>query len=90
MKPLSKRVIIKPEEVAQESKSGIVLGFQKGQSELLRQIFPDKAEVIVIGEGVSAVAIGDRVVFQRWGAREVGEGQCVVAESDIIAIIGGN
>ena len=84
MRPLTGTVIIRPSPVEQKQGS-IIIGYQEGQSPLLRPIFPFSGEVISVGPG-SGFSPGQNVVYQRWGTREIGE-FLVVSEKDVVAIL---
>jgi co-chaperonin GroES (HSP10) len=89
MKPLKNNLIIKPIKLEQKTDSGIILGFQDGQSQLLRQIYPNIATVLQIHpDDQQEFAVNEIVVFLRWGARELnGSELLVINKKDIIGKI---
>ena len=78
--PLRKRLLIKPIKSSETTKSGIVLAGEKKS---------DRAEVIAIGEEVKGeLKLGDIVLFQSYGGREVeleDERYLFVEEDEILA-----
>jgi len=91
IKPLGERVLVKPSEGLEKSKSGIVLPDSAKEK-------PQEGEVIAVGSGkyidgklVSLdVAKGDKVLFSKYGGDEIkieGEELKILQESDILAII---
>jgi co-chaperonin GroES (HSP10) len=89
MKPLKNNLIIKPIKLEQKTDSGIILGFQDGQSQLLRQIYPNIATVLQVHpDDQQDFTVNETVVFLRWGARELnGSELLVINKKDIIGKI---
>lgn len=94
IRPLGDRVLIKPKEQGEETKSpsGIILP-DSGSDDR-----KDRGEVIAVGEGKRgddnelipvAVKVGDQVIFQ-WGDKVEfqGEEYYLVSEGNILAVIG--
>lgn len=91
LKPLGDRVIVKPVEKEEVSKGGIILPDTVKEK-------PQEGEVLAVGPGkvnddgsrtVMEIAVGDRVMFSKWGGNEVtldnGDKVLILHESDIIA-----
>lgn len=77
-------IAVDPVEDLTKTDSGIILGFQDGQSQLLRQTFPDRGR-IVAGE---LLAKDTHVIFARWGAQEIaGTDLISISDKDILAVI---
>ena len=88
LKPLTNLVIIDPIWPEQKTESGIILGNQEGQTELLREVYPTTAVIIAIGSGVSGFEIGETVAFSRWGCRDLcleDNNWWVINKKDIVA-----
>ncbi|MGL5347922.1 MAG: co-chaperone GroES [Peptostreptococcaceae bacterium] len=91
IRPLADRVVIKKVEAEEKTASGIVLpGAAKEQ--------PQMAEVVEVGPGgivdgkeiVMELAVGDRVIFQKYAGTEVkieGNEYTILRQSDILAVI---
>jgi chaperonin GroES len=91
VKPLADRVIVKPIEVEEKTKSGIVLPDTAKEK-------PQEGEVIAVGPGryedgkqvPMNVKEGDRVLFAKYAGTEIkmdGEEYLIMRESDILGII---
>lgn len=93
VKPLFDNVLIKPLEAVNTTASGILLPDNAREK-------PQMGEVMAIGPGVMddgeivkksmQVAVGDKVMYKKWGGDEVkvkGEEWMIVKQSDILAII---
>ena len=93
IKPLNDKVIIKPIEEDEVTKSGIVL------PETAEKEKPEKGEVVAVGPGKllengqrapMSVKVGDKVIFKKYSPDEIKidkEEYLVIEESDIIGII---
>jgi chaperonin GroES len=93
IKPLNDKVIIKPIEEDEVTKSGIVL------PETAEKEKPEKGEVVAVGPGKllengqrapMSVKVGDKVIFKKYSPDEIKidkEEYLVIDESDIIGII---
>ena len=91
IRPLADRVVIKKLEAEEKTASGIVLpGAAKEQ--------PQMAEVIEVGPGgivdgkeiVMELAVGDKVIFQKYAGTEVkieGNEYTILKQNDILAVI---
>ncbi len=93
LEPLADRVIIKPAETEEVTKSGLIIPDTAKEK-------PQAGEVIAIGPGIVKddgtrvpldTKTGDRVMYSRYAGTEIkvdGEKLLIMHESDIIAIIG--
>lgn len=93
LKPLADRVVIKPLNATETTKSGIVI------PETVQKEKAEKGEVIAIGpgkmmengtRGAMAVSVGDKVMFKKYSPDEIkidGQELLILDESDILAII---
>jgi chaperonin GroES len=93
IKPLNDRVVVKPAEAEQVTKSGIVLPDTADKER------PEQGEVIAVGEGKilengsrakMSVKVGDIIMFKKYSPDEVKVGDeeyLVISEGDILAII---
>lgn len=91
LKPLADRVVIKPVEAEETTKSGIILtGAAKEK--------PQVAQVIAVGPGgmvdgnnvEMTVKVGDKIIASKYAGTEVkvnGEECLIVRQSDILAIV---
>ncbi len=94
LKPLSDRVLIKPMEAEEMTKSGLVI------PETARKERPQEGEVIAVGPGKvgqdgktipMSVKAGDKVIFSKYGGSEIkidDQEYLVMREEDILAVIG--
>jgi len=91
VKPLADRVIVKPIEAEEKTKSGIVLPDTAKEK-------PQEGEVVAVGPGryedgklvPMNVKQGDRVLFAKYAGTEIkldGEEYLIMRESDILGII---
>ena len=91
LKPLSDRVILKPVEAEETTKSGIILTSAAKEK-------PEVAEVVAVGPGgmvdgkevVMTVKAGDKVITSKYSGTEVkvdGEEYTIVRQNDILAIV---
>lgn len=89
IKPLADRVVIKPEEPQETTKSGIVLAGSAKEK-------PQIAEVIAVGPGgmvdgkevTMYLSVGDRVIASKYSGTEVkidGEEYTIIRQNDILA-----
>lgn len=95
MRPLGDRVIIRPlseDEVGTKSPAGIII------PDTVSKDKPEQGIVVAVGEGryeqgeriPVSVAVGDRVVFSKYGYDEVkvgGDEYYVVSESNLLAVL---
>ena len=91
LKPLSDRVILKPVEAEETTKSGIILTSAAKEK-------PEVAEVVAVGPGgmvdgkevVMTVKAGDKVITSKYSGTEGkvdGEEYTIVRQNDILAIV---
>ncbi len=91
IKPLSDRVVLKPVEAEETTKSGIILTASAKEK-------PEIAEVVAVGPGGKVdgndvemfVKVGDKVITAKYAGTEVkvdGEEFSIVRQSDILAIV---
>jgi len=93
IKPLGDRVLLKPMEEEEKTKSGIVIPDTAKEK-------PQKGKVLAVGTGrildngtrvPLEVQVGDIVVFSKYAGTEVkvdGEEYLIVSERDILAVVG--
>jgi chaperonin GroES len=91
---LSDRVLVRPLDAAETTKSGIIIPVTVEKEK------PEQGEVIAVGPGKllesgtrapMTVKAGDKVVFKKYGPDEIkvdGKELLVLEESDILAILG--
>lgn len=92
LKPLRDRVIVKPSEGQEQTKSGIVIP-DTAQEE------PQEGKVVAVGPGAvdndgkkipMAVKVGDKVIIPKYGASKVkidGDELLIMREEDILAVV---
>ena len=87
VKPLSDRIVVKPEPAEEKTASGIILPDTAQEK-------PQKGSVIAIGKGTKenpiTVKVGDTVLYSKYGGTELKHEQedyLIMKESDILAII---
>jgi chaperonin GroES len=91
LKPLGDRVIVKPADAEEQTKSGLVIPDTAQEK-------PQRGEVVAVGEGrrdddgnriAVDVSVGDVVIFGKYGGQEVkidGVEYKILEERDIYAI----
>lgn len=91
LEPLADRVVVKPSESEEVTKSGIVLPDTAKEK-------PQEGEVIAVGPGKYEegkripleVKVGDKVIYSKYGGTEVKVEEVehlILRESDILAIV---
>ena len=92
LKPLGDRVVVKPGESEEKTKSGIVIPDTAKEK-------PQEGEVVAVGSGKVdesgkkiplEVKKGDKVLYSKYGGTEVkveGKEYLILRESDILAIV---
>ena len=87
IKPLSDRVLLKPQEAEQKTASGIIIPDTAQEK-------PQKGEVIAVGPGTKdekmEVKSGDTVLYGKYSGNELnhdGNDYLIMRQSDILAII---
>ena len=91
LKPLRDRVVVKPVEAEEKTKSGIVLPETAKEK-------PQQGEVLAVGPGRRAentgelipldVAVGETVVYSKYGGTEItveGEDLLILTSRDVLA-----
>jgi chaperonin GroES len=91
-KPLGDRLLVKPKETEEKTKSGIVLPDSAKEK-------PQEGEVVATGSGAidekgkkipMEVKVGDTVLYSKYAGTEVkidGVEHLIIKESDILAIV---
>ncbi|HHV79490.1 MAG TPA: co-chaperone GroES [Firmicutes bacterium] len=91
IRPLNERVVVKPINVEEKTKGGIVLPDTAKDK-------PQEGEVVAVGPGrilengtriPPEVKVGDRVIFSKYSGTEFkmdGEEYLILRESDILAV----
>jgi len=91
LKPLGDRVIVKPEEEEEKTRSGIVLPESAKEK-------PQEGTVIAVGSGrvldsgtrvPVEVKVGDKIIYSKYGGTEIkidGEEYIILSERDILAV----
>ena len=94
LKPLNDRVIIKPSEAEEQTKSGLVIPDTAKEK-------PQKGEVVAVGEGKLTedgdrmpidVSAGDVVIYGKYSGQEIkidGEEYMILKADEIYAIVEG-
>ncbi len=92
LQPLSDRVIVKPQEAKEQTKSGLYLPDTAKEK-------PIEGEIVAVGPGKSTddgkvvpmtVKVGDKVLYGKYSGTEVsveGTEYLIMRESDIFAIV---
>jgi len=87
VKPLADRVLIKPAEAEEKTKSGIIIPDTAKEK-------PQKGTVVAVGPGKkdepTTVKKGDLVLYGKYAGTEInfeGEDYLIMRESDLLAII---
>ena len=87
VKPLADRVLIKPAEAEEKTKSGIIIPDTAKEK-------PQKGTVVAVGPGKkdepTTVKKGDVVLYGKYAGTEInveGEDYLIMRESDLLAII---
>ncbi|MCA9381400.1 co-chaperone GroES [Candidatus Dojkabacteria bacterium] len=92
IKPIGGNILVKPEEVSETTKSGLIVQTStKGER-------PQKGKVVALGTGAIDesgkkiafnVSVGDEVMFKKYSPEEVeidGEEYLIMKESDILGV----
>ena len=87
IKPLADRVVVKPVEVEETTKSGIILAASAQEK-------PEMSEVVAVGPGTEenpmTVKEGDKVIIGKYSGTEVkldGVEYTIISVSDILAVV---
>ena len=90
LEPLGDRIVVKPIEEEQKTRSGIIIPDTAKEK-------PQEGEVVAVGKGrvddkgnriAPEVKVGDRVLYAKYGGSEIkinGEEFMILRESDILA-----
>jgi chaperonin GroES len=84
IKPVGKRVLVRPESAEEKTKSGIII------PDTARKEKPERGEVIAIGESLEGVSVGDTIVFSKYGYDDIkidGVEYYVVKHDDVVAVV---
>lgn len=94
VKPLGDRVLVKPEDEAEQVKGGIIIPDTAKEK-------PQQGEVLAVGPGKRSdntgeliavgISVGDTVLYSKYGGTEVasgGEDLLVLNSRDVLAIVG--
>jgi chaperonin GroES len=90
IKPLGDKILVKPLEKEEKTKSGIVLPDTAKEK-------PQEGEVLAVGKGKYIddklipleVKVGDRIIFSKYSPTEIkvaGEELYILSEADILAV----
>ena len=91
-RPLHDRVLVRRIEAEEKTAGGIIIPDSAKEK-------PSEGEIVAVGTGSKAddgtvtpldVAVGDRVLFGKWGGTEVkidGEDLLIMKESDIMGVL---
>lgn len=91
-RPLGDRILVKPKQSEEKTKSGIVLPDSAKEK-------PQEGEVVAVGEGAKdengkkipmEIKAGDTVLYSKYSGTEVkidGEEHLIIKESDVLAIV---
>lgn len=87
LKPMADRVLLKPTEAVETTKSGIVLATATKEKPII-------SEVVAVGPGTKSVEMvvkpGDKVVVGKYAGTEIkldSEDYTIVSQNDILAIV---
>lgn len=83
IKPLHDRLLVKREEVEQQTASGILISGAAKESH-------DIGSVVVLGSKVSLVTVGERVLFGKFAGQSVkyeGQDFLILREDEVIAVL---
>ena len=87
MKPLSDRVVVRPEAAEEKTASGIILPDTAKEK-------PQKGNIVAVGPGTKdnpvTVKVGDVVLYGKYSGTELnhdGKDYLIMKENDILAII---
>jgi chaperonin GroES len=95
LQPLDDRIVVRPLNAEERTASGLVIPDTAREK-------PQQGEVLAVGPGRRseatgqlmplAVAVGDRVVFSKYGGTEIifdGEDLLILSSRDALAVVGG-
>ncbi len=91
LKPLADRVLLKPTEAEETTKSGIILSTATKEKPIISEVVAVGPGGIVDGNEVKmTVKVGDKVVVAKFAGTEIkldGVEYSIVRQSDILAIV---
>ena len=91
LKPLADRVLLKPTEAEETTKSGIILSTANKEKPVISEVVAVGPGGVVDGkEVVMTVKPGDKVVVAKYAGTEVkldGVDYAIVRQSDILAVV---
>lgn len=83
IQPLADYVVAQQEEAAKKTASGLYLPETAAEK-------PKTAKVVAIGKDVTALKVGDRILFRTYGTTDVkvdGQEYMLIKEEDILATV---
>lgn len=83
LQPLADRIVARSLEAEAKSASGILLPDSAKEK-------PVMAEVIAVGKEVKEVAVGDKILYSKYGPTEVkvdGDEYMLLKEEDVLAVV---
>ncbi|OGF30765.1 hypothetical protein A2300_04015 [Candidatus Falkowbacteria bacterium RIFOXYB2_FULL_35_7] len=84
IKPFSEHLLIEVLLVEQKTESGIILGYQQGQSEYLRDVYPFSGVIKAKGKDTEGFEVGEEVIFMRWGLEYISKTEGIIDKKDIV------
>ena len=91
LKPLADRVLLKPTEAEETTKSGIILSTATKEKPVISEVIAVGPGGLVDGNEVKmTVKVGDKVVVAKYAGTEIkldGTEYSIVRQSDILAIV---
>ena len=89
--PLADRVLLKPIEVEETTKSGIILSTAAKEKSIISEVIAVGPGGIVNGKEVKmTVNVGDKVIAAKYSGTDIkidGEEYTIIRQSDILAIV---
>ena len=87
IKPIGERVLLKPINKEEKTKSGILLSSKSSNTDT-----KNEAEVVALGKGekLEGIKVGDKVIFNKFSGNEIEDGDIkylIVNADDILAVI---
>lgn len=83
IKPLEDRIVIKQVEAEQTTASGLVIPDSAKEK-------PQEGSVVAVGPKAEGVAVGDTVIYSKYGGTEVkygGEEFLILKLADVLAVV---
>ena len=89
--PLADRVLLKPIEVEETTKSGIILSTAAKEKSIISEVIAVGPGVIVNGKEVKmTLKVGDKVIIAKYAGHDVeldNQAYTLVNESDVLAVV---